>query len=214
MKTIITIILSLLFTSCIIEEETVLKIDKWEDGIVYYNYQDEFTQKEKKIIEDCMKEWTAKTNIIFTEKKDQEYSVNILRSINTNNYKSIIGRSKNSFMQLGNVNIYTKKCITHELGHVLGLTHEHQRPDRDDYVIINFENILEGFQNNFQILDNPLYREESLEYDYSSIMHYDYYTCSNGDGPSLEILNSKKELNYSSKPSELDIQKIYIIYGK
>jgi hypothetical protein len=42
----------------------------------------------------------------------------------------------------------TKK-VKHELAHALGFDHEQNRPDRDSYVKINFENIIDGQQRNF-----------------------------------------------------------------
>ena len=43
--------------------------------------------------------------------------------------------------------------IIHELGHVLGFWHEHTRPDRDKHVTIVRENILNGFIEQFLVLN-------------------------------------------------------------
>jgi hypothetical protein len=60
--------------------------------------------------------------------------------------------------------------VAHELLHVLGFGHEMQRPDRDKYVIIYKNNIIEGKEHNFNKFEKALYT--SKPYDYLSIMHY------------------------------------------
>ncbi|CEG06153.1 Astacin-like metalloendopeptidase, partial [Strongyloides ratti] len=62
--------------------------------------------------------------------------------------------------------------ILHEIGHALGLPHEQSRSDRDDYVTINFTNIISGSQGNFNKIVKDLYKNFSTQYDYSSLMHY------------------------------------------
>jgi hypothetical protein len=55
------------------------------------------------------------------------------------------------------------------LGHALGLWHEHQRSDRDQYLTIDLDNVVDNARSNFNIIAGiPLVGE----YDFGSIMHY------------------------------------------
>ena len=38
----------------------------------------------------------------------------------------------------------TKGNILHQIGHALGLYHEHSRPDRDSYITVVLENVMPG----------------------------------------------------------------------
>jgi len=67
----------------------------------------------------------------------------------------------------------TKGRIVHELGHALGFLHEQNRPDRDSFVRIAYENILDGFANQFDKYNFNTTKNFSTPYDYNSIMHSD-----------------------------------------
>ena len=62
--------------------------------------------------------------------------------------------------------------VVHELGHTLGLAHEHQRADRDDYVNVCPTNIPQGNIGNYVVLD-PSDHQTLAPYEYFSKMHYD-----------------------------------------
>ena len=73
---------------------------------------------------------------------------------------------------IGNGCIYTR-TITHELLHALGLFHEHQRRDRDNYVEIHRENINlndKDFRINFDKCTGC--EDFGLPYNIESVMHY------------------------------------------
>lgn len=57
--------------------------------------------------------------------------------------------------------------LTHELGHVLGLFHEHQRPGRDSFISVRNDKISDG---NFAIISSL--NSVNSDYDYASVMHY------------------------------------------
>ena len=60
----------------------------------------------------------------------------------------------------------------HEIGHMLGFWHEHQRHDRNSHVDILYENIQAGAESNFNILSAFTGDTKGLPYDFSSVMHY------------------------------------------
>ncbi|XP_042233861.1 low choriolytic enzyme-like [Homarus americanus] len=60
--------------------------------------------------------------------------------------------------------------VTHELMHVLGFFHEHQRMDRDEHIVVRYENMKKGTN----VIDYHVQYNETLglPYDIGSIMHY------------------------------------------
>ena len=61
--------------------------------------------------------------------------------------------------------------------HTIGFWHEHSRPDRDDYVKINLDNIKTNRRDNFKLINM---NQVNLigEYDLCSIMHYRLHSFS------------------------------------
>lgn len=100
----------------------------------------------------------------------------------------------------------------HELGHVLGLIHEFARPDRDDYIIVNCENIKPDYLHNFKKY-NEIAVNSYGEFDINSIMMYPSYSsfCIDQFSPSLTtisggIINNPRALSANDK---LRIKEIY-----
>merc|ERR1719474_2252139 len=65
--------------------------------------------------------------------------------------------------------------ILHEIGHSIGLDHEQNRPDRNSYVTINWDNIEKGQEYNFERRTSKTVDSLNTTYDYLSTMHYSRY---------------------------------------
>ncbi|XP_037087707.1 dnaJ homolog subfamily B member 13-like [Pollicipes pollicipes] len=124
--------------------------------------------------------------------------------------------SKN--MQMSVSEICDKGTVVHLLGHVIGLVHQHSRPDRDRFLHIQFHNTA---------LEDVLFLNykdyDKCPYDYRSVMHYDMYGLSyNGESVFLGRSEDKKVdgLVLSSaigtdwtKPSDSDAALVNREYG-
>jgi hypothetical protein len=62
--------------------------------------------------------------------------------------------------------------IQHEMYHALGFYHEQSRSERDDYVIIHWQNIEPLSANNFLKHNPSVITPFGEPYDYGSAMHY------------------------------------------
>ncbi|KAI1717525.1 astacin (Peptidase family m12A) domain-containing protein [Ditylenchus destructor] len=132
---------------------------------------------------------------------------------------SVIGRTKGqkNMVKLEIRATASKTCIAHhvilhELLHLLGLYHEHQRPDRDNHITIIRANAIKKRLSNF----NRAVGAESfgLPYDYCSIMHYRGLTFSSNSKPVIVAKDAKfqDKLGIAKNPSELDWLKVNVLY--
>ncbi len=188
-------------------------IGKWKDGIIPYYLKGNFTDEEVEIIQTGMRDWESVIDIRFIEVTPRAGAYNI-RKTSENEWSSSVGENNSDcHMDFGSGgNVYSH--VIHELGHALGLLHEHQRPDRDNFVTVFWENIIPSYKSNFEIKDNPLITEENYSYDYNSIMHYPPKSFSiNGVSDTMTSVDSTKEINRLGIITDLDIEKATEIYG-
>ena len=102
--------------------------------------------------------------------------------------------------------------IVHEMGHTIGLLHEHQRPDRNTYVTFNYANVDEPLvAGNFDFFSDN-YQTIGL-YDLASVMHYSSFVFTKNNLPVLESIPPGMPLSNLSGYSAGDIDTIERLYG-
>ena len=60
----------------------------------------------------------------------------------------------------------------HEIGHAIGLVHEHQLPDRDQYIYIIYDNVAPSMRIWFNKYSTKDVNQYGVPFEYSSVMHY------------------------------------------
>lgn len=104
--------------------------------------------------------------------------------------------------------------MIHELGHAIGLFHEHSCPDRDCYIQVNYTNIESGTDlEQFNILDYPGLNTHDLPYDYNSIMHYSGDASAKDPSfPTIQALDPNIIVGRAVELSRLDILRVNKYY--
>lgn len=201
-----------------------LKVVPWEDGVLPIVFTRAVSAQVKDLIWAACREWSSVANVSCQEGayKNRKLTVSPTYAGIGNGCWSMLGQATYFLWLKRRMNI-GKGCesystVLHEMGHALGLGHEHQRPDRDQYVQIIKENISDPFLGmntivNFSTQAGQLY----TPYDFLSIMHYQRRAFSkNGEDtivprPGFEAFASV--MGRGAGLSELDIQAIQTIYG-
>jgi len=155
--------------------------DRWPDGIIPYQFTNSVSQSQRDNAQLAIAHWNERTRIQMIPRTQSN-------AANYENYISFeLGGGCASYvgMKGGEQEVWladncTVGSIIHEIGHAIGLFHEHTRLDRDDYVTVNWQNVAAGKEINFDKIE--IGANTYSGYDYGSIMHYgEYFFSSNGN---------------------------------
>ena len=154
---------------------------KWPNKIIYYQIDPALPNQQR--VYDAMAHWEANTAIRFVARTTQRGYV-LFR--NSSGCSANIGYSGGlQYVNIGNG--CTTGNIIHEIGHTVGLWHEHSRADQNTHITIRYENVSPGAASNFYTYLGQGF--DGFDYggsmDFSSIMMYGPYDFSKNGQPTI-----------------------------
>jgi hypothetical protein len=144
---------------------------KWPNNTVYYEFAPNMTWDTKVYALQAMSHWAQYTNIDYLYRapsnKDYVYFFN-----GSGCYSSVGRQGGKQDISLDASWAFTGIAI-HEFGHAIGLHHEHCKQSRDQYIIVNLQNVKSDKRHNYDRVTSNYTMTSG--FDYESIMLYDSY---------------------------------------
>ncbi|KAH8374281.1 hypothetical protein KR200_000724 [Drosophila serrata] len=191
---------------------------RWPNATVPYRISEEFESNQMAHIELAMKIIERSSCIRFVPAaKDARNYVHVITS--TDGCSSQVGYQPGvRVLRLIPSDLDTRcfrlGVLQHELLHTLGFRHQQCSPDRDEYVRILEENIIEGKEKYFLKYDASELENFDQPYDYASILHYGPKAFSANGKPTIKALSPKSQslLGQRKIMTEVDVNRLNTMY--
>ena len=184
----------------------------WEFGIVPIAFITSVTQTERVTFFTACAQW-APAGVACIERTSEPAYVRVTKDDDGCYAKVGMGTAGPQTLNLG-TGCWRQATIVHELGHTLGLIHEHQRSDRDTYVTVHLSEVEADAESNFtRVVTSRLW----TPYDFGSIMHYGRYAFSKSGSetitPKPEYATQAASMGQRSAASTSDVATMTTIYN-
>lgn len=147
----------------------------WPKGIIPYDVS-KLTPEQAETAKQAMQLWmNTGANITFVPRTDEKAYVFFTGKTDAGNNTTFNGFRAGARVDVNITAFWWRQgpwMPAHELGHVLGFPHEHQRWDRDRYITVHYEHIKPGREFDYNWIPKKDWIVVVPNYDYRSIMHY------------------------------------------
>jgi len=183
---------------------------KWPNGIIYYTFEQNFPNYN--LVNRAIDHLQTNTGIRLTPRTNQADYVIFRNSVDENSsYLGKIGGAQTIYIAQSTTSYGT---VVHEIGHALGLLHEMTRNDRDSYVNIHWDNIIEKQKYNFQKYSIRGFQGlDHGAFDFNSVMMYHSWSFQINDQQPTITTKTGGLVYGGSSLSNGDIATIKFLYG-
>ncbi|KZC10613.1 PREDICTED: zinc metalloproteinase nas-13-like [Dufourea novaeangliae] len=159
---------------------------RWPRGVVPYMISPYFNEKQRKLIFEAIDDYHRYTCIKFKPYTGEENDYIRITAGETGCWSSVgrVGGRQDVNLQVPGC-VVKKGTVIHELMHVIGFLHEQSRYERDEFVRIQWNNILNGHAGNFEKASRETTDAFGVGYDYGSVMHYSAGAFSRNGQPTI-----------------------------
>ncbi|AWM03069.2 M12 family metallopeptidase [Bradyrhizobium amphicarpaeae] len=215
----------------------------WDDAIIPFEVDSNFCCRDA--LADAIAFYEANTIFRFVPRDGHETYVRLVNAEPFTTSRSELGKAHGeNIIRIQGTRLdgspadssSLSTTIQHEIGHELGLIHEHLRSDRDKFIARNpscavkdiFQGIYEGWIDVGQVAIVDDSAELLTGYDFDSLMHYSFGLDTNGDGfgdcstwvriatcPGRDPTSPRCNSTFSSfQLTRSDIEGLHKLYGR
>ncbi|ATN06451.1 hypothetical protein EGY07_02305 [Chryseobacterium indologenes] len=160
---------------------------RWPGGKIYYTVASNMGSINANKITTAVNEYNSKTNTQWIPRTNQTNYVEFIfgSSSGSDGWAHIGYRGGKQTVSLDQY--ISVGSVIHEMGHTVGLYHEHTRKDRDQYVTILWNNIQDGQAYNFDIYSSGT---DIGPFNINSVMMYWPNSYSKNGQPTIKRANN------------------------
>ncbi|RBQ11891.1 M12 family metallopeptidase [Pedobacter miscanthi] len=170
---------------------------RWPNGIVYYKLS---LGTSNTYALQAMQKISSVSPVRFVERTNQPNYIEVIKSDGNNSPLGMQGGRQ----ELRMINHTNAGIIAHEFMHALGVQHEHQRPDRDNFVKVYLENVDPNFRYAFNKVSSVTSKTLGTM-DLGSIMMYGSKAFSINGKMTITLLNGSGYTDQVNNLSAKDI---------
>ncbi|GMR40646.1 hypothetical protein PMAYCL1PPCAC_10841, partial [Pristionchus mayeri] len=186
---------------------------RWPNGEIPYTMSSTYGSYARSVIAKAMKEYHDKTCIRFVARDPSRHPDYVYIHPDDGCY-SLVGKTGGRqplSLDSGCIQVGT---IVHELMHAVGFFHEQSRSDRDEFIDIDWRNVMNGADDQFEKYNLNVIEHLNEPYDYSSIMHYGPYAFSGSGKKTISAKRPGSErMGQRVAFSQIDLRKINKLYN-
>ncbi len=194
----------------------------WDQGVILYKFAPDFPEAFKETVQKAMQNYLDNTSITFKPlKPESSETAYVVFKVTGSNLSQVGCQRAEQTIELEKTP--RVGATIHEIGHALGLLHEHTRPDRDQNIKVVFGNVKDDASRMQFNAINGLRTQTLGKYDFTSIMHYPPDAFGVLQGAGLAITMEKADgsplgpevgdLGPNGHLSPKDIGSLAIMYG-